>query len=157
MFHASLAENIALGCAATAPEIAAAAEAAGLAPLVKRLGQGMDTMIGDRGTRLSGGERQRLGLARLLLRTPRIALLDEPSSAMDGKASRELSATLKRLAAGGTAVLVIAHRAETVLAADRVIVMDAGQIVGQGDAIDLATTCPAFSGLFPAVQHDAVA
>ena len=157
MFHASLAENIALGCAATTPEIAAAAEAAGLAPLVKRLGQGMDTMIGDRGTRLSGGERQRLGLARLLLRTPRIALLDEPSSAMDGKASRELSATLKRLAAGGTAVLVIAHRAETVLAANRVIVMDAGQIVGQGEAIGLAKTCPAFSALFPAVQHDAVA
>lgn len=156
MFHASLAENIALNFTAPLELIREAADAAGMSALLKRLPAGMDTIIGDRGTRLSGGERQRLGIARLLLRKPRAAILDEPSAAMDGKASRELSAILAQLAANGAAVMVIAHRAETVLAADRVIMMEAGNILGIGSARTLAETCPPFAALFPGLVPNGV-
>jgi ABC-type multidrug transport system fused ATPase/permease subunit len=149
VFHATLGENIALGLDATPDAIGAAVEAAGLGPLLKRLPKGLETMVGDRGTRLSGGERQRLGLARLLLRRPRVALLDEPTSSLDGRASREVSAALRLLAAEGTAVLVIAHRAETVLAADRVILLDRGRLAMQGTPGELVAGSAEFRALFP--------
>jgi ABC-type multidrug transport system fused ATPase/permease subunit len=158
VFHASLAENLALGLDdSTQVAMLDAIAAAGLTPLLKRLPQGLETVVGDRGTRLSGGERQRLGLARLLLRRPAVALLDEPTAALDGKASREVSVALRRLATEGAAVLVIAHRPETVAGADRVVFLAQGEVEAIGRPDDLARTCPGFQALFPDVSPLALA
>ncbi len=149
VFHATLAENIALGASADDAALLAAAEAAGLGPLLKRLPKGLATLVGDRGTRLSGGERQRLGLARLLVRKPRVAILDEPTGALDGRASREVSQALRLLAAEGAAVLVVAHRAETVMAADRVVLLQEGRIRQVGTPTEIAAASAEFRTLFP--------
>jgi ATP-binding cassette subfamily B protein/subfamily B ATP-binding cassette protein MsbA len=132
LFPVSIAENIAYSRpGATRPEIEAAARAANAHAFIERLPHGYDTVIGQRGATLSGGERQRLSIARALLKNAPILILDEPTSALDAETERLLLEALKRLMKGRT-TLLIAHRLSTVRAADRIVVLEGGQIVESG-------------------------
>jgi ATP-binding cassette subfamily B protein len=110
----------------------AAAEAANAAEFLRRLPEGLDTFMGEGGARLSGGQRQRLAIARAILRDSPLLLLDEATSALDAESERLVQESLERLVEGRTTI-VIAHRLATVRAADRILVMDQGQIVEEGN------------------------
>ena len=132
IFAASARDNLRYGrWGASDDELWAAAEAANAAELLRKLPDGLDTVMGEGGARLSGGQRQRLTIARALLRDAPILLLDEATSALDAESERLVQAALERLMANRT-TLVIAHRLATVRAAHRIVVMDGGRIVEQG-------------------------
>jgi ABC-type multidrug transport system fused ATPase/permease subunit len=104
---------------------------AGASALLARLPNGLDTLVGDRGTLLSGGERQRLALARALLRRPRLLVLDEATSALDPESERAIRQTIAGLTPAVT-VLTITHLLTTARQADHVVVIDQGVIVAEG-------------------------
>lgn len=112
-------------------------EFAAAADFIKKLPNGLDTLIGDRGIKLSGGERQRLVLARAILRKPSILVLDEATSALDTENESKIQEALERLK-GTMTILVIAHRLSTIKNADQVIVLDQGKIIQQGQYSQLA-------------------
>jgi ATP-binding cassette subfamily B protein len=116
---------------ATDAEVRAAADAAAASEFLDRLPEGFGTFLGEKGVRLSGGERQRIAIARAVLRDPALLLLDEATSALDAESERLVQEALTRLMRGRTSI-VIAHRLATVLAADRIVVLEAGRIVEQG-------------------------
>jgi ATP-binding cassette subfamily B protein len=133
IFAASARDNLRYGrWEASDEELWSAAEAANAAEFLHRLPEGLDTYMGEGGARLSGGQRQRLAIARAILRDAPLLLLDEATSALDAESERLVQASLERLMADRTTV-VIAHRLATVRAADRILVMDQGRIVEQGD------------------------
>lgn len=132
VFAASARDNIAFGKpGATDAEIEAAARDALADDFVRALPQGYDTLLGERGVTLSGGQRQRIAIARAILRDAPILLLDEATSALDAESETLVQKALERLMEGRT-TLVIAHRLATVLKADRILVMDGGEIVEEG-------------------------
>ena len=139
LFNESVRYNIAYGRPnATQAEIQAAAEAANAHQFISHLPHGYDTAIGERGVRLSGGERQRLSIARAILKNPPILLLDEATSSLDAESERLVQEALERLMEHRTA-LVIAHRLSTVRRADRIIVLEHGRIIEEGNHSDLLT------------------
>nr|MDP9415611.1 ATP-binding cassette domain-containing protein [Pseudomonadota bacterium] len=109
----------------------AAAEAANAAEFLRKLPEGLDTFMGEGGARLSGGQRQRIAIARAILRNAPLLLLDEATSALDAESERLVQASVERLVRGRTTI-VIAHRLATVRAADRIVVMENGEIVEEG-------------------------
>ena len=121
---------------ATADEIERAARAANIHDFVTRLPQGYETIVGERGYRLSGGEKQRVAIARVILKDPRILVLDEATSNLDSESEALIQAALKPLMKGRTSV-VIAHRLSTILAADVILVIDDGRVVEQGTHAEL--------------------
>ena len=128
LFNASIAENVRLGRGgASNTEVSAAICDAGLEGTVRRLPEGLDTILGDRGAGLSAGERQRLGLARAFLRDAPLLLLDEPTAGLDGHTEREIVQAIRRLAHGRTVVLV-AHRPALVAMADRVLALAPAEV-----------------------------
>jgi ATP-binding cassette subfamily B protein len=132
IFAASALENIRYGRpGATEAEVWAAAEAAHADVFLRQLPDGINSFLGEAGTRLSGGQRQRLAIARAILRDAPILLLDEATSALDSESERLVQHALEGLMQGRT-TLVIAHRLATVRNADRIIVMDHGRIVAEG-------------------------
>jgi len=132
LFRASVAENIAYGRPdATMREIMEAARAANCHEFILQHPQGYDTRLGERGAGLSGGERQRLSIARAILCNPRVLILDEATSSVDTESEQEIQKALERLAEGRTTI-AIAHRLTTLRNADRIYVVDAGQIVECG-------------------------
>ncbi len=132
LLHETIADNIALGSPeATLAEIQLAARDAQLAALVDALPNGLDTPVGERGLQLSGGERQRVGIARVLLRRPRLYVLDEPTSMLDSHTEREIQAAL-RTRSGGATTIVIAHRLSTIVDADQIVVLDEGRVRERG-------------------------
>jgi len=128
----TVAENIAYGRpGASREDVEAAAIAANAHDFVRRLPQGYDTIIGERGATLSGGEKQRLSIARAFLKDAPILILDEPTSALDARTESALLDALARLAHGRTA-FIIAHRLSTIRDADRIVVVEDGRIVQEG-------------------------
>ncbi|MCP2635976.1 ABC transporter ATP-binding protein/permease [Microbacterium sp. HD4P20] len=132
LFEGTIRENIAYGLdEATDDRLRAALRDANAAEFVDALPDGWNTVVGERGARLSGGQRQRLAIARALVRDPRILLLDEATSALDPESEELVKEALNRLMAGRT-TLVVAHRLSTVRQADRIVVLEHGQIVEAG-------------------------
>lgn len=140
LFAASARDNLRYGnWNASDEEIWAAAEAANAAEFIRALPQGLDSYLGEAGTRLSGGQRQRISIARALLRNAPILLLDEATSALDAESEQLVQQAFDRLMQDRT-TLVIAHRLATIRAADRIIVMDQGKIVEEGNHNDLSAS-----------------
>jgi ATP-binding cassette subfamily B protein len=145
LFSVSIRDNIAYGRPdATQEEITAAAEAAGAAGFIDHLPEGYETVVGERGYTLSGGQRQRIAIARALLVNPPILILDDATSAIDVKVEQGIHGALRVLMEGRT-TLIIAHRLSTISLADRVILLDSGQIVADGTHAELLTTTPLYS------------
>jgi ATP-binding cassette, subfamily B, bacterial len=109
----------------------AAARAANIHDRIMELPDGYDTIVGERGYKLSGGEKQRLAIARVVLKDPRILILDEATSSLDTTSERLVQSALEPLMKGRTTI-AIAHRLSTILSADVIFVMDRGRIVEQG-------------------------
>jgi ATP-binding cassette subfamily B protein len=132
LFHASIRENLLYARPeATEQLMIAAAKAAYVHDFIASLPDGYDTVVGERGHRLSGGEKQRVAIARVILKDPRILILDEATSNLDSVSEQLIQAALAPLFARRTSV-VIAHRLSTILAADRIMVLDRGRLVAQG-------------------------
>jgi ABC-type multidrug transport system fused ATPase/permease subunit len=110
---------------------------------VKSLPKHLLTYVGDRGTRLSGGQRQRLGIARALITSPKLLILDEATSSLDGVTESEISESLRELRSQVT-LIVIAHRLSTVVNADRIYFMDNGAVKGVGTFEELKFSHPEF-------------
>jgi len=143
----TLRENLLLGAPGTTEaEIAEVLRITRLGALVSRLPEGIETPVGHRGTRLSGGERQRVAIGRALLRRPRLLLLDEATSQLDALNEAALRETVAETALL-TTVLVVAHRLSTVTMADRIIVMDAGQVKATGTHAELVASDPLYAEL----------
>ncbi len=132
IFNTTVWDNIAYGTpGATHEEVMEAAQLANALEFIQDMPKGFDTLLGDRGVRLSGGQRQRLAIARALIRNPDILILDEATSALDSVSERLIQDSLEKLAAGRT-VIAIAHRLSTIAKADKVVVLEKGEIVEQG-------------------------
>jgi ATP-binding cassette subfamily B protein len=137
VFAASVLDNVRYGRPdATRDDALAACEKAFALEFIDRLPQGLDTLLGERGTTLSGGQRQRLSIARALLADRPILLLDEATSSLDAASERMVQQALEALERGRT-TLAIAHRLSTVQHADRIVVMDRGAIVAEGTHAEL--------------------
>ncbi len=137
MFHDTIGANLRYARPdATEEQLWSALVAAQIAPLVRSLPDGLDTVVGDRGYRLSGGERQRLAIARLLLKAPAIVVLDEATAHLDSESEAAVQRALDAALEGRTS-LVIAHRLSTVRNADRILVVDDGRIVQSGTHAEL--------------------
>ncbi len=132
LFHDTIRTNLLYArLDASQDDLEAAARAANIHDFIVSLPEGYDTIVGERGYRLSGGEKQRVALARVILKDPRILVLDEATSSLDSESEALIQEALKRVMAGRTSI-VIAHRLSTILAADLILVMDRGQIVERG-------------------------
>ena len=132
LFHDTLSANLRYANPqATDHEINNACSAANLEGFITNLPNGLDTVVGERGYKLSGGEKQRVSIARVILKDPRILILDEATSSLDSRSEALIQSALKPLFVGRTS-LVIAHRLSTILASDVIIVIDNGCIVETG-------------------------
>jgi ATP-binding cassette subfamily B protein len=153
LFFGTIAQNIAYGKPdASRDQIIAAARAAHAHEFILRLPQGYDSLVGERGQALSGGERQRISIARALLIDPRILILDEATSAVDTQTEKEIQRALDNLVQGRTTI-AIAHRLSTLRKADRLVVMDRGQIVEIGGHDELMAREGAYFRLYQAQQR----
>jgi ATP-binding cassette subfamily B protein len=137
LFHTTVRQNLLYGKPdATQEEMEAAARAAFIHDRIAELPDGYDTLVGERGYRLSGGEKQRLAIARVILKDPRILILDEATSSLDTTSERLVQEALKPLMHGRTTI-AIAHRLSTILAADVIFVLDRGRLVERGTHAEL--------------------
>lgn len=132
LFHDTIRANLLYAKPdATQAEIEAACEAANIHHFITTLPEGYETVVGERGYRLSGGEKQRIAIARVILKDPRLLVLDEATSSLDSQSEALIQEALERIMQGRTS-LVIAHRLSTILAADVILVMNEGRLVEQG-------------------------
>jgi ATP-binding cassette subfamily B protein len=150
LFFGTIAENIAYGKpGASREDIVAAARAAHAHEFILRLPQGYDSMVGERGQGLSGGERQRISIARALLIDPRILIMDEATSSVDSETEKEIQKALDNLVQGRTTI-AIAHRLSTLHRADRLVVLDRGEVVEEGSHDQLMAREGAYFRLYEA-------
>jgi len=120
-----------------------AVEISELTNFVETLPHGLDTLVGERGTKISGGQRQRLGIARALYTNPKLLVLDEATSALDGQTEADISSSLQEMR-GSVTLLIIAHRLSTVLNADRIYYLEEGRIIAQGSFLEVRKLVPNF-------------
>lgn len=148
LFHDTIRTNLTYARPdAASVEVEAAARAANIHNFIAGLPDGYETIVGERGYRLSGGEKQRIALARVLLKDPRILVLDEATSHLDSESEALIQDALKRVMAGRTSI-VIAHRLSTILAADLILVLDRGKIVERGTHEQLLAMGGLYSQLY---------
>ena len=148
LFHETIAENLRYAKDnATEDEMRIACESAQIWDLIKSLPNGLDTMVGERGHRLSGGEKQRLAIARLLLKSPAVVILDEATAHLDSENEALVQAALQSALKGRTSI-VIAHRLSTVRDADQILVLDKGQIVERGKHDELVARGGLYADLY---------
>ena len=148
LFHATIDENVRYANPdATDADVSRALDHAGLTGFISRLPDGVRTIVGDRGLAVSAGERQRLALARAFLAKPAVLVLDEPSSALDPIAERQIIEGTRRVMQGRT-VILISHRLDLVRAADHAIVIDGARVVQRGTPAELEGRAGEFAGLF---------
>jgi ATP-binding cassette, subfamily B, bacterial len=133
--------------AASEQELMLACQAAQIWDLISELPDGLDTVVGDRGYRLSGGEKQRIAIARLLLKAPRVVVLDEATAHLDSESEAAVQRALKTALAGRTS-LVIAHRLSTIREADQILVIDSGRVVEHGRHVDLLAAGGLYADLY---------
>jgi len=140
LFARSLKDNISYGEDCTMEQIIEAAKSANAHDFIMKLDRGYDSVVGERGLTLSGGERQRISIARAFVRRPRVLLLDEATASLDSKSERLVHEAIDRLIEGsdnGMTVVIVAHRLSTVKNADRIIVMESGEIAETGNHHEL--------------------
>jgi ATP-binding cassette subfamily B protein len=148
LFHETIAENLRYAKNdATEDEMRIACESAQIWELIKSLPNGLDTMVGERGHRLSGGEKQRLAIARLLLKSPSVVILDEATAHLDSENEALVQAALQSALKGRTSI-VIAHRLSTVRDADQILVLEKGQIVERGKHDELVARGGLYADLY---------
>lgn len=148
LFHRSLRDNVAYGRQhATDAEIITALKRANAWEFVKKLSDGIDTIVGERGVKLSGGQRQRIAIARAILKDAPILVLDEATSALDSESEKLIQASLNKLMQGRTSI-VIAHRLSTIAKLDRIIVLDNGKIVENGTHQELLAAKSTYAKLW---------
>lgn len=149
LFHDTIRTNLSYArLDASQEELEQAAKAANIHHFISGLPNGYDTIVGERGYRLSGGEKQRIALARVILKDPRILVLDEATSHLDSESEALIQDALKKVMAGRTSI-VIAHRLSTILAADQILVIDRGRIIESGTHAELI----AKEGLYANLYH----
>jgi ATP-binding cassette subfamily B protein len=155
LFHDTIRTNLLYARLDASPEdLETATRAANIHDFILDLPDRYDTIVGERGYRLSGGERQRMALARVILKDPRILVLDEATSSLDSESEALIQEALKRVMAGRTSI-VIAHRLSTILAADLILVMDRGQIVERGTHAELLAQGGLYAHLYETQFHRA--
>jgi subfamily B ATP-binding cassette protein MsbA len=148
LFNASIAENIAYGQTIIDPDqIKQAAQAAYAHGFIQELPDGYDTIVGERGVKLSGGQKQRITIARAILKNPSLLILDEATSALDTESESIVQKALDNLMQGRTSI-VIAHRLSTVISADRIVVMNRGEIMDVGKHEELLQRCGVYANLY---------
>jgi PrtD family type I secretion system ABC transporter len=146
LFQGTIADNIGLGAADRSPErIVAAARFAGLHPIVQRLPEGYDTLLGERGAGLSAGQRQLVAIARALVRNPRLLVLDEATSALDQASEAQLLDNLRR-AGGGRTIVLVTHRLALLGRCDRAVVLQQGRLAREGPAAEILAQLQARAG-----------
>ncbi len=148
LFNASVRENLLYAKAdATDEEIVAACRAANIHDYIQSLPDGYGTIVGNRGIKLSGGEKQRVSIARVILKDPRIIIMDEATSSLDSLSEQLIQQAMEPLLRGRTS-FVIAHRLSTVLSADRILVLDHGRVVESGTHAELLERCGLYKVLY---------
>ncbi|MDV7211967.1 ABC transporter ATP-binding protein [Azotobacter beijerinckii] len=152
LFNDTVRANLTLGRERSDEACWQALEIAQLAPTIRALPQGLDSVVGRSGVRLSGGQRQRLAIARMVLADPQVVILDEATSALDAATEYALHQALGRFLHGRT-TLIIAHRLSAVKQADRVLVFDGGRIAEQGDHHQLIAEGGLYAKLYGHLQH----
>ena len=150
LFRCSLKENIRLGKpSASDDEVFAAARAAQCEEFIQKLPQGYDTLAGEAGKRLSGGEKQRIAIARMILKSAPVVILDEATAFTDPENEEKIQQSIAALTKGKT-LLVIAHRLSTIKNADNIVVLKQGEIIAQGKQEELLEDCPLYRQMWQA-------